>query len=245
MTRQIFLDTETTGLSAEGGDRLVEVACLEMEQRRLTGRSLHLYVNPEREVPQEATRIHGLTDAFLADKPTFAVVATELAEFVSGAELIIHNASFDMGFLEMEMRRAELPQWRSRLHSVTDTLAMARALYPGKRNSLDALCDRLEVDRSSRAFHGALLDARLLAEVYIRLTRGQDSLLGDGSAKGNAVAHAAKGDFSAQSLVRVLPSALEREAHLDVLADIDKASGGKTVWRRFAEAASDPAVPVA
>ncbi|WP_157271880.1 DNA polymerase III subunit epsilon [Azohydromonas aeria] len=175
--RQIFLDTETTGLSPENGDRIVEIGCVEMVGRRLSGRNKHFYLNPERKSHEEAVRIHGLTDEFLADKPKFAAVADELMEFLAGAEIIIHNAAFDVGFLNEELRRLGRAPLGQQVAQITDSLLMARELYPGKANSLDALCKRLEVDNTSRTFHGALLDAGLLAEVYIRMTRGQNALV--------------------------------------------------------------------
>jgi DNA polymerase III subunit epsilon len=232
--RQVFLDTETTGLAAEGGDRLIEVGCLEMVNRRLTGNDLHLYVNPERSSSEEALKVHGLRDEFLADKPRFAEVADQLLAYVSGAEVVIHNAAFDVGFLDAELKRAGHTPFRSHVAKVTDSLTMAREMYPGKANSLDALCRRLEVDNTHRTLHGALLDAGLLAEVYIRMTRGQDSLVIDASAAGGngaaALAEAAI-DFSAYRLLAVEVPAEERAAHEAWLADLDKASGGKTVWR--------------
>ena len=237
MTRQIFLDTETTGLSPEGGDRLVEIGCLEMVNRRLTGRNLHFYVNPERPGNEEATRIHGLTDEFLADKPRFAEVADELVAYIAGAELIIHNAPFDVGFLDAEFKRVARAPTREIAAKVTDSLAMAREMFPGKSNSLDALCRRLEVDLSQRTLHGALLDAGLLAEAYIRMTRGQDMLVidaGSASAAGGRDGELASIDFSTFELVAVPVSAAEVAAHEAVLAELDKASAGQTVWRRLA-----------
>src|SRR5215468_106042 len=177
--RQIFLDTETTGLSPESGDRVIELGCIEMDGRRLTGRHLHFYLNPERRNSEDAVKIHGLTDEFLADKPLFASIVDEFVEFVRDAEIIIHNAGFDVGFLNEELRRCGRPPFSTHVRGITDSLAMARDQYPGKANSLDALCKRLEVDNTSRTLHGALLDAGLLADVYIRMTRGQDSLVID------------------------------------------------------------------
>ncbi|HET9821891.1 MAG TPA: DNA polymerase III subunit epsilon [Burkholderiaceae bacterium] len=233
--RQIFLDTETTGLSPDSGDRLVEIGCLEMVNRRLTGRNLHFYVNPERPGSEEAIKVHGLTDEFLADKPRFAEIADELVEYLRGAEVIIHNAPFDVGFLDAELRRIARGPFAQIVAKVTDSLTMAREMFPGKANSLDALCRRLEVDNSNRTLHGALLDAGLLAEVYIRLTRGQDSLVIESSA---AAAGPVTGmpalDLSASALLAVTVSAEELAAHDAVLADLDKASGGKTVWRALA-----------
>jgi DNA polymerase-3 subunit epsilon len=235
--RQIFLDTETTGLSAEGGDRLIEIGCLEMVNRRLTGNHLHLYVNPGRTSSEEALKVHGITDAFLADKPPFAQVADELLAYVAGAEIIIHNAAFDVGFIDAELRRAQREPLRHHVAKVTDSLTMAREMFPGKSNSLDALCRRLEVDSSHRTLHGALLDAGLLAEVYIRMTRGQDSLVidgGAGGAHGGAAGAEVLADLSMFTLHAVLVTDADRLMHEAVLADLDKASGGRTVWRHVA-----------
>ena len=231
--RQIFLDTETTGLEANNGDRLVEIGCIEMENRRLTGNTLHLYINPERKGNEEAIRVHGLTDEFLADKPKFAEVAQQVVDFIRGAELIIHNAAFDVGFLDAEFARCKLGKTAQLAGKVTDTLLMAREMYPGKANSLDALCRRLEVDNTHRTFHGALLDAGLLAEVYIRLTRGQDSLVihDDEGGTGVQATSAAAVDFSQFTLAVLDPTPEELAAHEAQLADLDKASGGKTLWR--------------
>jgi len=231
--RQIFLDTETTGLSPEQGDRVIEIGCIEMEHRRLTGRTLHFYLNPERRNHPDAVKIHGLTDEFLADKPLFASVADELMDFVSGAEIVIHNAAFDVGFLNEELRRLGRPKFTGFVGQITDSLLMAREMFPGKANSLDALCKRLEVDNSNRALHGALLDAGLLAEVYIRMTRGQNALVIDGGDGDGSAAQAALEavDFGALGLKVVLADDAESAAHLRVLTELDKASGGKTVWR--------------
>uniref|UniRef100_UPI0035AF1B73 DNA polymerase III subunit epsilon n=1 Tax=Aquabacterium sp. TaxID=1872578 RepID=UPI0035AF1B73 len=177
MSRQIFLDTETTGLSPESGDRIIEVGCVEMVNRKLTGNNKHFYINPERANHEDAVKIHGLTDEFLSDKPVFAAIADELLEYLEGAEIIIHNAGFDVGFLNAELRRLARPPFAEIAGTITDSLLMAREMFPGKSNSLDALCKRLEVDNSNRTLHGALLDAGLLAEVYINMTRGQDSLV--------------------------------------------------------------------
>ena len=177
--RQIFLDTETTGLSPESGDRILEIGCVEMLNRRLSGRNLHFYLNPERRSSEDAARIHGLSDEFLADKPLFASIAGELLDYLAGAEIIIHNASFDLGFLNEELRRIGRPKLQTIAARITDSLLMAREAFPGKSNSLDSLCKRLEVDNTARSLHGALLDAGLLAEVYIRMTRGQESLVID------------------------------------------------------------------
>lgn len=229
--RQIFLDTETTGLAADAGDRIVEIGCIEMVQRRLTGRTLHRYVNPERASHPDALKVHGLTEAFLADKPRFAQIADELLAFVDGAEVIIHNAAFDVAFLDAELARlgrAPLAQVAAR---ITDSLAVARDRFPGKANSLDALCKRLEVDNSGRELHGALLDAGLLAEVWIRMTRGQESLVIDAAEAAAGFAELAAVDFGALTLVVVEADADEAAAHEALIAEIDKASGGRGVWK--------------
>ncbi len=235
--RQIFLDTETTGLSPDNGDRIIEIGCVEMLNRRLSGKTLHVYLNPERRNNEEAVKVHGLTDDFLADKPLFASVADELLEFVAGAEIIIHNAGFDVGFLNEELRRVGRPRFTEFVAEVTDTLMLAREVFPGKSNSLDALCKRLEVDNTHRTVHGALLDAGLLAEVYIRLTRGQNSLVID-AADGPGGDHALQAvDFSRFDLPVIAAQADELAAHERVLAELDKASGGNTVWRKALDAA--------
>ncbi|MDH4053233.1 MAG: DNA polymerase III subunit epsilon [Rubrivivax sp.] len=230
--RQIFLDTETTGLSADSGDRVIEIGLIEMVDRRRTGQDKHWYLNPQRSSHPDAVRVHGLTDDFLADKPLFESVADEMLDYLAGAELVIHNASFDLGFLDAELARLGKPPLTQQVAGVVDTLLMAREMYPGKANSLDALCKRLEVDNTSRAVHGALLDAGLLAEVYIRLTRGQDSLVIEvDEAQPGALALDAV-DLSAFELPVLPPSEHELSAHDAMLSDLDQASRGQTVWRR-------------
>ena len=236
--RQIFLDTETTGLSPESGDRIIEIGCVEMLNRRLSGRNLHFYINPERSSHEDAVKVHGLTDEFLADKPLFAAIADELLEFVDGAEIIIHNAGFDVGFLNEELRRLGRPAFPGHVGTITDSLLMARETFPGKANSLDALCKRLEVDNSNRSLHGALLDAGLLAEVYIRMTRGQNSLVIDAGEGGIGEAVLEQIDFAALELIVIEADADEAAAHDALLLELDKSSGGKTVWRRLGEASS-------
>ncbi|MDR6215522.1 DNA polymerase III subunit epsilon [Paracidovorax wautersii] len=232
MSRQIVLDTETTGLSAEGGDRIIELGCVELLNRKLTGNNLHLYFNPGRDSHEDALKVHGISNEFLKDKPKFADMADEILQYLQGAEIIIHNAAFDVGFLNKELELTGRSPFKNYVASVTDTLAMAKELYPGKRNSLDALCDRLGVDNSGRTLHGALLDAELLADVYINLTRGQDALLiADDSPSGEDGVQVAAIDLSA-IVLQVLPaSAQELAEHEDTLTQIDKASGGKTIWR--------------
>jgi DNA polymerase-3 subunit epsilon len=233
--RQIFLDTETTGLSAAGGDRIIEIGCVELLHRKLTGNNKHFYLNPERDSHEDALKVHGISNEFLRDKPKFSAVADELLEYLAGAEVIIHNAQFDVGFLNRELELLGRQVLTQHVGSVTDTLVMAKEMFPGKRNSLDALCSRLGVDNSGRTLHGALLDAELLADVYINLTRGQDALLIDsGETEGTQIAGAAALDLSAFDLPVILANEQEMTAHEEVLGQLDKASKGKTVWRNAA-----------
>lgn len=229
--RQIFLDTETTGLNPESGDRIVEIGCIEMINRRLTGEQRHLYLNPERKGSEEAIRIHGLTDDFLADKPLFSAVAADLMDWLRGAEVIIHNAAFDVGFLNAELKRLGRAPVHTVAAKVTDTLAMAREAFPGKSNSLDALCKRLEVDNTQRTLHGALLDAGLLAEVFIRLTRGQDSLSIHHDSTPDRRLDVPNIDLSSFRLRVIEPSADEIAGHEAALTELDRASAGKILWR--------------
>jgi len=229
--RQIVLDTETTGLSAEGGDRIIEIGCVELIARKLTGNNKHFYLNPERDSHEDALKVHGISNEFLRDKPKFAAVADELMDYLAGAEIIIHNAAFDVAFLNKELELTGKPPFKTCVGQVTDTLAMAKEMYPGKRNSLDALCDRLGVDNSSRTLHGALLDAELLADVYINLTRGQDALLIDISSNDTVGGIVTRVDLTAFTLPVLLASDQETAAHEEVLKQLDKASGGKTLWR--------------
>ena len=229
--RQIVLDTETTGLSPQNGDRIIEIGCVELVARKLTGNNLHFYLNPERDSHEDALRVHGISNAFLKDKPKFAAIAQELLAYLKDAELIIHNAPFDMGFLNKElelMGQASLKGW---VGKVTDTLMMAKEAFPGKRNSLDALCDRLEVDNSGRTLHGALLDAELLADVYINLTRGQNSLVMDEGAQTQQGESLPVIDLSGFDLPVLCADAQEISEHEKTLDGIDKSSKGKTVWR--------------
>ncbi len=229
--RQIFLDTETTGLSAANGDRVIEIGCVELINRKLTHNNKHFYLNPGRDSHEDAMKVHGISNEFLKDKPKFAEVADEFLDYCAGAEIIIHNAPFDLSFLNKELELIGKPTFKGFVGSVTDTLVMAKEMYPGKRNSLDALCDRLGVDNSGRTLHGALLDAELLADMYINLTRGQDALLIDGSAGQSADGTVIKIDFSSYKLEVLVANEQETTAHEDVLCQIDKASKGKTVWR--------------
>ena len=229
--RQVFLDTETTGLYPDQGDRIIEIGCVELVNRKLTGNNKHFYVNPGRDSHEEALRVHGITTEFLRDKPKFEAVADELLNYIEGANVVIHNAPFDLGFLNKEMQLLGRPVFKQFVASITDSLAMAKEMYPGKRNGLDALCDRLGVDNSGRTLHGALLDAELLADVYINLTRGQDALLIDTPVADESGARQTKVDLWAFDLVIVQASEAECVGHEDVLKQIDKSSGGKTVWR--------------
>jgi DNA polymerase-3 subunit epsilon len=244
--RQIFIDTETTGLEPKLGHRIIEIAAVEMKSRRLTGRRLHYYLNPEREIEDGALQVHGLTNEFLQDKHKFRDVVRELIEFLEGAELIMHNASFDVAFLDHELGLAELPPLCECCHSVTDTLKMAKELYPGKRNNLDALCERYEVDNSRRSLHGALLDAELLADVYLAMTRGQESLLME-------LEDASDLDFAAnlhELHLIVLPATEEElQTHALQLEVIERESKGKCLWRQLELAAvahvADPVTELA
>jgi DNA polymerase-3 subunit epsilon len=232
--RQVFLDTETTGLYASQGDRIIEIGCVELVNRKLTGNNLHFYVNPGRDSHEEALKVHGITTEFLQDKPPFAHIAGDLLAYLKDAEVIIHNAAFDVGFLDVELALAQHDALRTHVLGIVDTLVMAKAMFPGKRNSLDALCDRLGVDNSGRALHGALLDAELLADVYINLTRGQDALLMDVGDASNAALKRVKADLSKLELPVILANDTELKAHDDVLRQIDKSSGGKTLWHKAA-----------
>lgn len=231
--RQIVLDTETTGLSAESGDRIIEIGCVELLHRKLTGRNLHHYLNPERDSHEDALKVHGISNEFLRDKPKFGQIVDELLAYLEGAELIIHNAPFDIGFLNKELSLLGRPSIKQFVGGVTDTLVMAKEMFPGKRNGLDALCDRLEVDNSGRTLHGALLDAELLADVYINMTRGQDALLIEGNDSSTPGAAAELIDLSRFELPVLLANAQEVQAHESLLADLDKASKGRTLWRQL------------
>ena len=231
--RQIFLDTETTGLSAEGGDRVIEIGCVELFNRKLTGNNLHFYLNPERDSHEDALKVHGISNEFLRDKPKFAQVAQEVIDYVRDAEIIIHNAAFDIGFLNKELERVGQAPFSRHVSNVIDTLVMAKQMYPGKRNSLDALCDRLGVDNSGRTLHGALLDAELLADVYINLTRGQEALLMEVSDDQPQLQTDIQIDLSNYQLPVLRANDNELMAHEDLLQQLDKSSGGKTVWRHL------------
>jgi len=245
--RQIVLDTETTGLEPELNHRVIEIGCVELVNRRTTGRTFHRYLNPERDIDDGALAVHGLSRSDLDGQPRFADVATELLEFLDGAELVIHNAAFDVAFLDAELARLPgEPRQLGSICQVLDTLELARELHPGQRNSLDALCKRYQIDNSARQLHGALLDARILADVYLAMTGGQGALA---LVEAAAPAWAADGARlsrtplrSAVALVVIGASAAELEAHAAMLAIIAKASGGRCLWVGTArESAAAPA----
>ncbi len=232
--RQVILDTETTGLSVDDGHRIIEIGCLEVLNRRITGNNLHLYLNPERDIDAGAQAVHGISREMLQDKPRFADVADRFLEFVRGAEIIIHNAPFDVGFLNAEMKRCDRGVLRDWCDGILDTLAMARELHPGKRNSLDALCDRYGVSNAHRKLHGALLDAELLADVYLSMTRGQDSLEialhGGGT---SATGAADDPDWPPAGLVVLRADDAEAAAHEALLKAMEKDARGPALWSRL------------
>jgi DNA polymerase III subunit epsilon len=235
--RQIVLDTETTGLEVGMGHRVIELAAVEILNRRLTGNHFHRYLNPQRDIDAGALQVHGISLDFLQDKPCFQDVVAEFIEFIRGAELIIHNAAFDVAFLDAEFALAQAELIASHCPVVTDTLRMARDLHPGKRNSLDALCERYSVDHSARTRHGALLDAELLAEVYLCMTRGQEMLLMD---IGLAVGSGVEEDFGEGKYELIVLTATQEELslHARQLEDIDACSRGACVWKRLEIAAA-------
>lgn len=235
--RLIVLDTETTGLEVNQGHRIIEIGCVELVNRRLTGNHFHCYINPERDIDQGAIEVHGITSEFLADKPVFAQIAAEFLEFVRGAELVIHNAPFDVGFLDAELRRLdERDPGLESICPVTDTLVMARQRHPGQRNNLDALCSRYTVDNSQRDLHGALLDAEILADVYLAMTGGQTAFQladhGPGEVDGSGRSEGIR-RLPAERPALLVPraSAEELAAHEAQLEAIAGASGGKVLWR--------------
>lgn len=227
--RQVVLDTETTGLDPKQGHRIIEVAAIELDGRKVSGRSFHRYINPEREIDEGAAAVHGLTLDRLQDEPRFIEIAPALLEFIAGAELIIHNAPFDMGFLNAELALAGLPGLDN---PVLDTLKVAKELHPGKKNNLNALCDRYQIDNSHRTLHGALLDTELLAEVYLAMTRGQDSLLGEEAENIETAAGSTQSERITASVRVLMATAEELAAHEAQLGDIDKASKGACIWGR-------------
>ena len=232
--RQVILDTETTGLEPEQGHRIIEVGCIEVVNRRRTGRKFHRYLWPDREIDAGALQVHGLSEEFLRGQPRFADIAAELLEFIRDAELVIHNAPFDVAFLDAEFRRLAEPTTVGAHCTVLDTLQLARRMHPGQRNGLDALCKRYSVDNSHRDLHGALLDADLLLEVYLAMTGGQGALtLGETAERPEANSGVRRAERPAGTLLVRRADATEVAAHEARLAALDKASGGRTVWRTF------------
>ncbi len=233
--RQVILDTETTGLNPATGDRIIEIGCVEIIDRRLTDRTFHYYINPERDIDAGAFAVHGLSREFLSDKPVFGSIVEQLIEFVDGAEIVIHNAAFDLGFLDNEFALLKRPPFRGLASKIIDTLLDARQMFPGKRNSLDALCDRFNISNEHRTLHGALLDAQLLAEVYIAMTRGQEDLSID------LIDYTVNSDSEGQS--RALPTNLkvlaankeDLEQHEKILSEIAKSSKKDSVWSPLAQ----------
>lgn len=229
--RQIVLDTETTGLDWRNGDRVIEIGCVELLNRNLTGRHFHVFINPGRGIDAEAVAVHGITEEFLADKPRFDGIVGDFENFVRDAELVIHNASFDVGFLDNELKLLGRPTLDVLCAGVVDTLKMAKEQNPGKKASLDALCDRYEIDNGHRTLHGALLDAELLAEVYLAMTRGQESLIMTLEEEPpSAVGDIGGGAFERKPLLVLRASDTELEAHDTVLAEISKANKGLCMW---------------
>ena len=241
--RQLVLDTETTGLDPRQDHRIIEIAALELVDRRPTGRHLHYKLNPEREIDPGATEVHGMTWDDLRDKPLFRDVASELVDFARGAEWIIHNAPFDVAFLDAELARVELPRCGEIAAKVVDTLALAREAFPGKRNNLDALCERFGVDNAGRTLHGALLDAQLLADVFLAMTRGQETLVMDlpsGAAAGGRAGGVVRGGPRPPVLV-LAPSDGELAAHRAYLEALEAASRGRCVWLALEREAGEAA----
>ena len=234
--RQIILDTETTGLEPELGHRIIEIAGVELVDRRFTGNNFHRYFNPGRESDAGALQVHGLTTEFLSDKPKFRDVAAEFLDYVNGVELVIHNSAFDIAFLNRELSLADLKPVTDYCAGVVDTLRLARELHPGKRNNLDALCERYQIDNSVRTLHGAQLDARLLAEVYLSMTRGQESLVMEVEPATLAGTVAVEIVHGKLDLVVIKATREELAAHAKQLDDIDKASGGASLWRKLEKA---------
>jgi DNA polymerase-3 subunit epsilon len=233
--RQIVLDTETTGLEPAQGHRIIEIGCVEMVNRRLTGNHYHQYIQPDRDIDEGAIEVHGISNEFLADKPRFEDIVGDFLRFIEGAELIIHNAPFDVGFInhELQLYKKDHPSVDT-ICSVIDTLALAREMHPGQKNNLDALCKRYDVDNSQRDLHGALLDAEILAEVYLRMTGGQEALFVESQQQAVEVKQVQitriSQDRPAIKIVRA--SQAETEAHEERLQAIEKASGGQCVWLR-------------
>lgn len=233
--RYVVLDTETTGLEAHLGHRVIEIGCVEIVNRRVTQRNFHTYLNPDRDIDEGAQNVHGLSREFLSDKPRMEEVAQTFLDFVRGATIIIHNAEFDLRFLNAEFERLKLGEFRGYCHDVIDSLRQARELHPGKRNSLDALCDRYGISNAHRTLHGALLDSELLAEVWLAMTRGQESLvidMGDDQG-GDGRADLQLGDVDLSALPMLYPDEIEQAAHQEYLAALDKAVKKPCVWRQW------------
>jgi DNA polymerase-3 subunit epsilon len=231
--KQIVLDTETTGLDPKNGDRIIEIGCVEILSRSVSDAYFHHYLNPEREVDAAATRIHGKTLEDLASKPRFAAVARELLDYIAGAELIIHNADFDVEFLDMELGRAGFGRLTDHVAKITDSLAFAKELHPGRKNSLDALCERYFVNNANRTLHGALLDARLLAECYLAMTRGQESLMMELEAPAAAAAAAAGLILDVSKLIVQRATPAELASHENYLDALERDAKGPSLWRRL------------
>ena len=240
--RRIILDTETTGLEPQQGHRIIEIGCVEMVGRRLTGNNFHQYLQPDREIDAGAIEVHGISNEFLADKPRFADILDDFVDYIRAAELVIHNAPFDVGFINNEFRLCETGQQVSDLCSVLDTLAMARKMHPGQKNNLDALCRRYSIDNTRRELHGALLDAEILADVYLAMTGGQVALSLGSSGEGDSGAHEERirrlpEGRAALRVIRADDS--ENSAHRTRLEAIAKATGGSSVWERLESGAAD------
>ncbi len=228
--RQIVLDTETTGINPKQGNRIIEIGCVELFNRKLTGNNFHRYINPERDSEEGALAVHGLTTEFLRDKPRFHEIVEELREYIKDSEVIIHNAPFDLGFLNHEFNMLKLPSFDSHINGVIDTLVQAKEMRPGKRNSLDALCEHFGISNAHRKLHGALLDAELLADVYLAMTRGQNSLGMDivieQSSGGIAIE-----EIALAEIMVLRASDAEEASHIELLDGLDKAVKGTCIWR--------------
>jgi DNA polymerase-3 subunit epsilon len=229
--RQIVLDTETTGLNPRAGDRVIEIGCVELINRQLTGNNFHYYVNPERDSEEGALAVHGLTTEFLSDKPKFAEIVDEFRDYIAGAEVIIHNAPFDVGFLDAEFKRVNVPSFKDHVNGVIDTLVQAKEMHPGKRNSLDSLCDRYGISNAHRTLHGALLDAELLAEVYLAMTRGQNSLTMDIGAQHAEDSGQVLEVVTIAEVIVLAATAEELIEHEATLKGLDKEVRGQSLWR--------------
>lgn len=227
--RQIVLDTETTGINPKLGNRIIEIGCVELENRMLTGNNFHVYINPDRESEEGALNVHGLTTEFLRDKPRFHEIVEDLRTYIQGAEVIIHNAPFDLGFLNHEFKLLNLPDFSSHIGGVIDTLVQAKELHPGKRNSLDALCDRYGISNAHRKLHGALLDSELLADVYLAMTRGQNSL-GMDEEEVVVVGTELLAPVAMADIIFLPATDDELAAHAEALAGLDKAVKGQCIW---------------